>query len=176
MIIAVGGSAASGKSTLARALARRLGYAHISAGAIMREMAAERDLSLLEFSQLAEADDAIDGAIDERQKREAAKGDCIVDGRLSAFMIPHADVKVYLTAPLETRAARVAERDQDEVASVEDAQSAITLREESERKRYKDIYGIDLADTSIYDLTVNTQKWGIEETQELVAKAIELLN
>lgn len=176
MIIAVGGSAASGKSTLARALAERLGYTHLSAGAIMREMAAERNVSLLEFSKLAEHDDAIDREIDERQKREAAKGDCVVDGRLSAHMLPAADLKVYLTAPLTTRAARVAERDSKEVSSVEEAQNAIVAREKSERKRYREIYGIDLADTSIYDLTINTQKWGITETQDLVANAVDLLN
>ncbi|MBM3309730.1 MAG: cytidylate kinase, partial [Candidatus Altiarchaeales archaeon] len=43
MIITVGGSAASGKTTLARGLAKQLKFKHISAGGIMREMACERE-------------------------------------------------------------------------------------------------------------------------------------
>ena len=60
MIITVGGQAASGKSTLAKALAERLRYRHISAGHVMREMAAERGTSLVEFSRYAEKHPEVD--------------------------------------------------------------------------------------------------------------------
>ncbi|RLI90672.1 MAG: cytidylate kinase, partial [Candidatus Altiarchaeales archaeon] len=39
MIITIGGSICSGKTTLARELAKRFNLKHISAGSIMREMA-----------------------------------------------------------------------------------------------------------------------------------------
>ncbi|MFH1721491.1 MAG: (d)CMP kinase [Candidatus Altiarchaeota archaeon] len=175
MIIAVGGSAASGKTTLAKALAERLGLKHISAGEIMREMAAEQGVSLLEFSKAAEGDYSIDRVIDERQKTQAAKGDCVVDGRLSAFMIPQSDLKVFLTAPFEVRAKRIFEREKDTLKSIIEAKTAVLEREASEAKRYAGIYDIDLNDLSVYDLIVNTEKWGIKETQELIEKAVTLL-
>lgn len=54
MIITVSGNAASGKTTLARNLAKRLKFKHVSAGGIMREMASEKGQNLIEFSKHAE--------------------------------------------------------------------------------------------------------------------------
>ena len=98
MIITVGGSIASGKTTLAEQLSKKLGFKYISAGEIMRKMASERGMTLLEFSKLAESNYDIDRNIDAQQKKYAT-GNCIVDGRLSAFLLD-ATIKIFLTAPL----------------------------------------------------------------------------
>ncbi|MFH0860530.1 MAG: AAA family ATPase [Candidatus Altiarchaeota archaeon] len=165
MIITVAGSAGSGKTTLAEGLARELGYRHISAGSIMRQMASERNMRLLEFSEYAERHPEVDREIDERQRREA-KGDCVVDGRISAHFID-SDLKIFLTAPLEVRARRVSVRDK-----TRDPEDAILGREASERKRYKGIYGIDLEDLMIYDIILNTEHWDIPGTLEIVLAAV----
>ncbi len=151
MIITVGGSIGSGKSTLARMLADKLGYKYISVGSIMRGLAQERGVDLLEMSKLAEKDPAIDKELDRRQK-ELAKGNSVVDSRLGAHMLK-ADFSIWVEASPETCAKRVAGRDD---IPLKEAKKAIAARRASEEKRYLEIYKIDLEDKSIYDLVLNT--------------------
>jgi len=168
MIITIGGSICSGKTTLARELAKKFNLRHISAGSIMREMAKKRGMSLLEFSRYAESNPEVDLEIDRRQK-ELASGNCVVDGRLSAYFLD-SDLKIWLDAPLNVRAERLSERDKK---SEEDAKRSIIEREDSERKRYMEIYGINLRDISAYDLIINTAKFDIKTMTELVSIAIK---
>lgn len=171
MLITVGGSAASGKTTLARNLAKRLKFKHISAGGIMREMASERRQSLIEFSKHAEKNPKVDVEIDRRQKK-LAKGNCVVDGRLSAhFLKP--DLSVWLTAPVKVRARRIKNR--DKFTTLEHAVEHIRRRELSEKKRYKKIYGIKHPDLSRYNVILDTSKFGIKATTDIIAKAVEKL-
>ena len=169
MIVTVAGSIASGKSTLARKLADRLGFKHVSAGEIMRSLALESGVTLLEYSKYAEEHPEVDKLIDARQKELSSEGDCVVDGRISAYFID-ADFKVYLTAPMEVRARRVSGRDK-----AKDPVGDILAREESECKRYKEIYGIDVSDLSVYDMILNTGKFGVEEMVDVVQTAVEKL-
>jgi cytidylate kinase len=167
MIITIGGSICSGKTTLAGELAKRFGLKHVSAGKIMREMAKERCMTLLEFSRYAESHPEVDRDIDKKQK-ELAKGNCVVDGRLSAHFLD-SDMKVWLDAPLEVRAERLSKRDKK---SGKDAERNLIEREESEGGRYMKIYGIDLRDMRIYDLIINTARFDVKTMTELVSIAI----
>ena len=56
MIITISGIAGSGKSTVAKLLAKKLNYNHYSIGEFMRDIAKEKNTSLLELSNLAETD------------------------------------------------------------------------------------------------------------------------
>jgi CMP/dCMP kinase len=172
MIVTVGGQAASGKSTLAKNLAARLSFKHISAGQLMREMAQEREMSLVDFSAYAEAHPEVDKLIDERQKG-LAKGDCIVDGRLSRFFL-NPDLSVWLVAPSDVRASRAIGRG-ERYENLKEAEEAIAARDLSERKRYVDYYDIDLGDLSCYDLVLNTGKFNIEQMTSVVLHAINSL-
>ena len=71
---------------LAEKLSEKLDIPYISAGFIFREMAAEKGMSVLEFSEFAEGNDDIDKEIDKRQAELAKSADnLIVEGRLSAY-------------------------------------------------------------------------------------------
>ncbi len=168
MIITIGGSICSGKTTLARKLAEKFNMKHISAGRIMREMAKENGMSLLEFSKYVESNPDVDLEIDKKQK-ELAKGNCVVDGRLSGHFLD-SDLKIWLNAPPNVRAERLSERDKK---SEGDAKKCIIEREDSERKMYMKLYGIDLKDMSVYDLIMNTAKFDIKNMTELVSIAIK---
>ena len=54
MIITIGGTAGSGTTTAAKVLSERLEIPFVSAGAIFREMAAERGMTPVEFGKFAE--------------------------------------------------------------------------------------------------------------------------
>ena len=81
----------------------------------------------------------------------------IVEGRLSGFFVPDADLKIWLKAPVEVRTRRIA--GQEKIA-YEEALSTMKSRERSENKRYREYYGINLDDLSLYDLVINSSKWG----------------
>jgi len=161
----------SGKSTLCRGLADRFDMSYISAGKVMREMAGCKGMSLQEFSAYAEEHPEIDREIDDEQKKKAS-GNCVVDGRLAAYFIDKADLRVWLTAPIEDRAERIASR---EGIGANEARNGIIERERSERKRYKMIYDIDLDRLSVYDLVINTGVFDREATLNIVADAMENL-
>lgn len=168
MIVTVGGPIGSGKTTIAEALAEKFDLRHISAGRVFREMAEKMGMSLAEFSKFAEEHHELDREVDERQVEMAKEGNAIVDGRLSGWMLD-ADLKIWLNAPLKVRAKRVANR---EKKSFEVALRETKDRERSEKKRYEEIYDIDLDDLGVYDVILNTAKWDAEGVVEIIEKMI----
>src|SRR3989338_3822519 len=108
MRITISGKAGTGKSTVARLLSEKLGLRHYSIGDLMRAMAAEKGISLLELNRLAETDKSIDFELDNKLKELGKeKDDFVVDGRLTAFFVPHAEVRVFLDADDNVRAETI---------------------------------------------------------------------
>ncbi len=171
MIVTVSGPIGSGKTTVARAIASRFKLCHISAGEVFRALAKERGMTLAEFSKYAEEHHEVDRLVDERQVELAKRGNAVVDGRLTAWLLPEAEIKIWLKAPLEVRAERVAKR---EGISYEQALKETKLREKSEAKRYREIYGIDLHDLSPYDIVLNTSLYEAEDVIEIISLCISL--
>jgi cytidylate kinase len=143
----------------------------ISAGEMFRAIAKEKSLPLGQFNELAENSDDFDREIDEKQGEEAMKMEnVIVEGRLSGFFVLAADLKIWLKAPLEIRAQRVAGR---EGIAYEEALAAMKSREQSEHKRYEQYYGINLDNLSIYDLVIDSSKWSENEIVKMILVAVE---
>ena len=112
MLITVSGPPGAGKSTAATGLAAAFDLEHVSGGDIFRDLAAERDMTPLEFNKLAEEDESIDRDLDARLRRTAAESDDVVlESRLAGWLAAdHADFRLWLDAPLEVRARRIAAR------------------------------------------------------------------
>ena len=172
MLLTVSGPPGSGKSTNAAALAERFDLDHISGGDIFRELAAERGLSPVEFNELAEEDDQIDRDLDRRLRDIAVdRDDVLLESRLAGWLsADHADFKIWLDAPERIRAERIADR---EDKPVDVALSETTRREASESLRYDEYYSIDISDLSIYDITVNTGRWGPKSVQQILTTAVD---
>jgi cytidylate kinase len=129
-------------------------------------------MSLDEFGQIAKCNEKIDREIDEMQKKIAnEKDNILIEGRLSGFLVD-ADIKVWLKAPLEIRADRIAKR---ECKSVAKAMEETSQREECERERYLNYYGIDINDLSVYDIIIESSKWSAQEISEIVEKAVDFI-
>ena len=172
MLLTVSGPPGSGKSTNAAAVAEAFDLDHVSGGDIFRDLAAERGLSPVEFNELAEEDDQIDRDLDARLRDIAVEeDDLVLESRLAGWLAgDHADLKVWLDAPRAVRAERIADREEK---PVDVAREETRRREDSEQKRYREYYNIEIADLGIYDLTVNTARWGPDAVRELLVTAIE---
>lgn len=155
MIIAIAGPIGVGKSTVARQLAAHLGYRYISAGEFFREIARERGMSLTDVNRLAEQDPSLDRELDRRQRELAQAGNCVVESRLSGWIVD-ADLAIWLRASLDVRAQRVAGREAQDVAV---ARHELVEREQSEWARYQRLYGIDISDLTPYQVIIDTTHW-----------------
>ena len=175
--VAIDGPAGAGKSTVARALADRLGMTYVDTGAMYRAVAlaaleqgvdptdgaAVGDLALrvrvgaagdkvtldgrdvttrirgtdvTGAAATIAAHGAVRAALVAVQRRAAADGDVVMEGRdIGTKVLPKADVKVFLTASLDERAAR---RGRDEGVSkdrLSDVAEAIAERDRRDSTR-----------------------------------------
>ncbi|MBI2558827.1 (d)CMP kinase [Candidatus Woesearchaeota archaeon] len=175
MIVTISGKAGSGKSTVAKLLSERLKLKHYSIGDLMRVMAMEKRITLLELNKLAEKDKSIDFELDNKLKEMGnTKDNFVVDGRLTAFFIPNADVRVFLDADDQIRAERILKdrRQQEKNKDMDEAINNIKKREESEKKRYQKYYGINYFDKKLYNYVIDTTQLTPEQVVGQVVKFV----
>ncbi len=168
--IAVSGPPGSGKTTYARRLAEELGLTYHSAGSIFREIAREKGLSLEELNRLAASDPTIDLEIDRKTLEIGCRGGVVVEGHLVAWVLRSvADVRVYVTAPLEVRVQRIASR---EGRPVEEVYRETVIREFMHRRRFLDFYGIDISNLEIFNLVLDTSQLTVDQAYDVIKRAV----
>ncbi|DAC72369.1 MAG TPA: cytidylate kinase [Thermoplasmata archaeon] len=168
--ITISGLPGTGKTTVAKLLENRLGLRYVYSGEIFRNMAKKYKMSLEEFGQYCETHREIDEDLDRYQLGILRQGSVIVEGRISGWLaaqnhIPA--VKVLLEADIAIRAGRIVKR---EAGDLEKRKKEILKREKSEATRYKKYYGIDVADTSIYDVIIDAGDKTPDEIMEIIVK------
>lgn len=178
-VIAIDGPAGAGKSSVARAVAERLGLRYVDTGAMYRalalaaldrgidpddagavgEMASGLDLHVGHDTVTLDGRDVsarIRGAevtvaaarvarheqarraLVELQRAAAAEGDVVMEGRdIGSFVLPHADLKVFLTASLEERARRRCRQlgEPENTGRLAELAVSIEARDEADRSR-----------------------------------------
>ena len=165
-LITVSGLPGSGTTTLASRLARRLEFQHHSTGQVFRQMAADRGLSIEEFGALVDATPQIDRDLDAEMVRTVkATGSCIAEGRLTGMLFRDADLKILCYAPDDVRAARVLSRSGE-------TKEQMHRREVHEMRRHRDTYGFDSTMISLYDICINTERYGPDRTEALARWAL----
>lgn len=156
--ISLAGDLGSGKSTVADILINRLGAEYYSTGAIVRSIAARHGMSVVELNVYMETHPEIDHEIDNGLV-ELGNSDksMIIDSRM-AWHFTKGTFKVYLSTDVETSALRImgANRQGEHASTLEATIAETKARRESEKKRYKAQYGVDIKDLSNYTLIVDT--------------------
>ena len=170
MIITLTGDLGSGKSTIAKKLSKKLNLKYYSTGSIFRTIAKERKLSLIELSELSEIDEKVDKEIDDYQKNLVKiKKNFILEGRLGFKFIPQS-IKICLKVDIKEAANRIMKnkRVDEQFDSINQAIQELKKRRNSELKRYKKLYNINIEDVTHFDYVINTTK----STQEQVFKKV----
>lgn len=170
LVITVSGVHGSGRSTHAKKLAEAFNLRYVSSGTIFRQMAEERGVSLEEMSRMTEEDPELDRMIDERAIEESKKEGVVIDATLSGWMAHEPDIRIFLKTSFEARIRRIAER---EGIPYEEAEKETRVREESERERFLEYYGVDVTDLSIYDVILNTELYEPEGTARILKRVVE---
>ena len=176
-VITITGFPGSGKSSTAKSVASLLGYEHFSSGDLFRKMAAERGLSIEEINVTAEKQKEIDLEVDKLLvKMGKEKNDFVIDSRTAFHWIPDS-FKVFLDLDPRTAAERTFAQIQKEGrssqtgASVDEVYENTLKRVESERKRYYNLYKIDITDKTKFDLIVDTKIHNLADVVEIVNAA-----
>jgi predicted cytidylate kinase len=172
MTITLSGTPGTGKTTVAKLLKKKLGLKHVYTGALFRKMATDHHMTLGEFGRYCETHKDIDLQLDDHQVKLLRKGDIILEGRLAGWLAYRHNIpatKILLHADLETRARRIVNREQ---GAVNRRKQEILNREKSEETRYKKYYNIDLTDTTIYDVVIDSSDKTPKEIVDIIVNNI----
>ncbi|NOX71226.1 MAG: AAA family ATPase [Candidatus Micrarchaeota archaeon] len=175
MIITLSGSAGSGKSSIAKMLAKRLGFRHYSVGDAQREIAREMEINIVELGELEAKDDSLDRMIDEKQRKIGENEDnIVVDSWLAAHFIPNS-VKIFLDADIGVRVRRrlEQERSEEDFREFDEAEKKMLQREKTNRERWLRYYGFDYSDKRNYDLVIDTSNMTKEQVVDKIIRFIE---
>jgi CMP/dCMP kinase len=167
--IAVSGMSGCGNTTVSKIVADRLGLKFINF--TFRTLALEKGIELKKILELAAKDDSWDKEVDSRQVKLAREsGGCVVGSRLAIWMLEEADLKVYLRAKPETRAARIVKREGGDLKEI----AAFTAeRDRRDNQRYIRIYNIDNYKYGFANLIIDTDHITPDEIADKIIEAAE---
>lgn len=173
MRITLNGTLGSGKSTVGRELARRLGVRYISTGQIFRQLGHIANLDALQTNLEAESNRALDDQVDSivRGLNETER-DFVIDSRMAWHFVDGA-LKVFLCVTPETAARRVMSdttRVTESYSSLENALAALRARRDSELRRYQRLYGVDIEAPHYYDMRVITDDAEAGDAADLILR------
>lgn len=174
MNIAITGKLGSGKSTIAKIMSETLGYEIYNTGKIQRRTAEEMGISTLELNKRMLTDASLDYIIDEAVAKLSAERDNIIFDSRMAWYFAKNSYRIFLTVDPDVAAQRVFTMNRgksEKYSSVEEAKRQLIERSEVERKRFRDIYGVDYFDLGNYDLIYDTTYTTPEEAAAAIIDA-----
>jgi cytidylate kinase len=189
MIVAIDGPAGAGKSTVARATARALGFQYLDTGAMYRAAALADDPTAAriglddgrvlldgrdvtadirtpeasERASIVAARPEVRSALVAQQRAVMSSGDWVAEGRdIGTVVAPDAELKIFLTASPEERARRrAAELGADVQAVLQDQ----TLRDQRDSTR-----AVSPLEPATDSVQLDTTGLSIDEVVDRIAK------
>ncbi|MFH1182875.1 MAG: cytidylate kinase family protein [Candidatus Moraniibacteriota bacterium] len=180
MIISISGLPGSGKSTVAKMLAEKLGFERVSMGGIFRRLADQKGITILELIKQAETD----GSIDEDADRMVSdlgrnKDNFIIESRTAFHFIPDS-LKIFVKVDLKEGAKRIFKdlmkeerNEEDKANSANNLSKMLEERIETDKGRYQKYYSIDITDLGNYDLVVDSTSLTPEEVVDRIMVEVE---
>ena len=182
MIISLSGKPGSGKSTVAKRLAKVLGYQRYYIGGMRRQAAKEQGMTLAEFNKLGEQSDETDKVFDEYVAKLGREQDnFVIESRTAFHFIPHS-LKIFLDVTPQEGAQRIWQGLQQEQSSRNEAPNlesyaavlaSVHDRIRSDKTRYQKYYNLDIFDPGHYDLFLDTTPLDKEQEYEAVYSFVQ---
>jgi cytidylate kinase len=181
IVICICGMAGSGKSVLAKKLAKKYGLKYCSGGDALKALAIEEGYKPFEcgwwesregmrFLEKRDKDPKFDEAVDRKFLELAQQGNVILDSWTMPWLLKKG-FKVWLEASPKKRAERIANRDG---ISVKEALEALRDKEEWTKAIYKKLYGFSLGeDFKPFHLILDTDNLKAEEVFHVLCTVID---
>lgn len=171
IVICISGMAGTGKSTLAKKLAKKYGLQYFSGGDALRLLAKEKGYNVasngwwetregLNFIRERKKDYAFDKLVDKKLLDYAKQGNVLLDSWTMPWLVENG-FKIWLTASVQKQAERIAQRDK---ITVDEAVKALKEKESRTKAIFKELYGFDLGeDFSPFNFILDTDNLNAEE-------------
>jgi len=181
IVICISGMAGTGKSTVAKRIAKKYGLKYYSGGDTLRDLAAAEGFQSssngwwessegLRFLEERKKNQSFDKAVDDKLLEYAAQGTVLLDSWTMPWLVKEG-FKIWLTASVEKQAARIAQRDQ---MTIPKALQALKEKESRTKVIYKELYGFVLGeDFSPFDLILDTDTLNAEEVFQVLCQVID---
>src|SRR3989304_1261630 len=186
IVVCISGMAGTGKSTLAKKLAKKYRLKYYSGGDALKALAAEEGYNSssrgwwespegLSFLKKREKSLKLDKAVDDKLLEYAQLGNVLLDSWTMPWLLK-TGFKIWLMASIEKRVERVAKRDQ---LTPKEASRVLKEKETRTRAIYRKLYGFTLGeDFKPFHLVLDTDNLGAEEVFQVLCRVIDsiLLN
>ena len=178
MIITIAGDLGSGKSSVAKEVAKKIDFTYISTGYLHRKIAEEYSVDALKLNEIAQNDESIDCRIDSYLKSlNETNEDLIIDSRLAWHFVKKS-IRIFFEVNPAIAVRRIigdTSRYNEPIYNDE----AMALEKLNERKRIENIrffekYGVDCNNLSNYDIIINTSLASIEDVTNMVISIVEM--
>ncbi len=176
MIITISGRQGAGKTTVAKRLAKELGYEFISVGDLQGELAVEKGLTITELMTLEKTETSIHQEIDAKIKKLGeTKEDFIVEGWIAFYFIPQS-FKIFLTVDQKIGCERIFNSyrpDEPKKDTLEKALENQKFRLKETQEGFKKAHGVDFLDQSQYNYILDTSDLTINQVVEKILEKIK---
>ncbi len=169
--LTVSGPPGSGTSTLVDKICQSRDWTSLNGGEIFRDEAANRGLSVVQFSALCKQDLDVDRALDTKLKDIISSKDSpdVVESRLSGWWAHQLGLdclRVWVSVSDEERARRIQNREGGDFSGrLQESRQ----RQADDSQRYSELYGIDMSDMTPYNLIIDADNIDADEVFRLVS-------
>jgi len=181
IVVCISGMAGTGKSTLAKKLAKKYGLRYYSGGDALKALAAEEGYDSssrgwwespegLSFLEKREKNLKFDKAVDDKLLEYARQGHVLLDSWTMPWLLK-AGFKIWLVASVEKRAERIARRDK---LSIKEALQMLKEKEARTKAIYKKLYGFTLGeDFEPFNLVLDTDNLNAGEVFQVLCMVMD---
>ncbi len=175
MIITISGIPGSGKSTIAKLLAKKLNYKHYSMGDLRGRIAIKHGLTIDKLNEIGKTEIWTDKEADDELVRLGKKDNLVIDTWVGFHFLPNS-IKIFLETDPRIGAERVFKDQRPDEAkkkTIEEVEEMLKKRLEDSNARFKKYYNLNILDKSHYDLIIDTTNITPEQVINKILEYIE---